>query len=301
MHKKTLALLIAATLSLPTLATEGGGSVYPVGVETNFTGLMLPEGSNALLYYQHYSADRVKDNNGQDNARVAHFKSQADVLALRYSYVWPGLKLAGANVETRAVLSLPSLELDMRLAKPPVDRGGNASGIGDMTLAPLLLGWHGPTLHQMAGMEVILPTGDYDKKRNINAGRNIWQAAALYGFTWLPGQWEASARVRYGINGRNADTDYRSGDELTLEFSGGYKFAPGWSAGLNGYLYRQVTDDVRNGNTVYGNRASVNAIGPYVAHAFSRQASIVAKIQIEADAKNRAEGQRLWIQARYAF
>lgn len=301
MNQKILALLIAAALTQPALATEGGGSVYPVGVETNFTGLMLPEGENLLLYYQHYSADQIKDNNGNNNARVTQFKSQADVLALRYSHVWRDFKIAGANVETRAVLSLPDLDLDMHLAAAPFDRSGKASGIGDMTLAPVLLGWHGPTLHQMAGMEVILPTGQYDKNRNVNAGRNTWQAAALYGLTWFPGAWEASARVRYGINGRNADTDYRSGDELTLEFSGGYKFAPGWSGGLNGYLYRQVTDDVRNGNTVYGNRASVNAIGPYVAHAFSKQASIVAKIQIESDAKNRAEGQRLWLQARYSF
>jgi len=30
-----------------------GGSAYPVGAETNHTGLMLPEGSHLLVYYQH--------------------------------------------------------------------------------------------------------------------------------------------------------------------------------------------------------------------------------------------------------
>jgi len=45
----------------------------------------------------------------------------------------------------------------------------------------------------MAGIEVIAPSGSYDRDRPVNAGRNAWQLAALYGVTWLPGAWETSA------------------------------------------------------------------------------------------------------------
>lgn len=306
MHKIIAACLLALAAA-SALATEGGGSAYPVGVETNFTGLMLPEGSHLLVYLQHYQAGQAKDNSGRDNRRFAYFDTQADVMALRFSQVWPGLRIAGAQVETRLVMTLPSLDATLGIARPapltPLDRSGHVKGIGDLTFAPVLLGWHGATLHQMAGMEVILPTGEYERTRNVNLGRNTWQAAALYGLTWLPGPWEASARLRYGVNGRNAETDYRSGDELSLEFSAGYKFAPGWSGGLNGYVYRQVSDDIQNGQSVNGNgnRASVNALGPYVAYSFSKSAGVVAKWQIESEAKNRAEGQRFWVQARYMF
>jgi hypothetical protein len=288
-------------------ATEGGGSSYAVGVETNFTGLMLPEGTHFLLYYQHYAADQAKDDAGDDNARFAYFRTRADVVALRLSHVWPGVRVAGANLETRLALPLPQLDLDLGIARPAglgtLDRSGSASGVGDLTLAPVLLGWHGLRLHQMAGLEVILPTGDYDRQKPVNLGRNTRQLAALYGLTWLPGKWESSARLRYAVNSRNAATDYRSGDELSLEFSAGYKFVPGWSAGLNGYAYRQLSDDRQAGSRVNGdgNRAVVNAIGPYIAWAPAPRYGLVAKWQIESGAHNRAEGQRFWLQGRYAF
>ncbi|MCK6391510.1 MAG: hypothetical protein L6Q40_10915, partial [Azonexus sp.] len=99
------------------LATEGGGSSYPVGVETNYTGIMLPEGQHLLVYYQHYAADRATDGGGGDNPRFAQFRMRADVLALRYSQVWRGVKIAGAHVESRLVLPLPSLDLSLAIAR----------------------------------------------------------------------------------------------------------------------------------------------------------------------------------------
>ena len=60
-HKNHLAMLrplrgrrmaLVATLALvgsEALATEGGGNSYPVGVETNYNGLMLPEGAHGFL------------------------------------------------------------------------------------------------------------------------------------------------------------------------------------------------------------------------------------------------------------
>lgn len=297
---------LLAGLAGPALATEGGGSSYSLGVGTNYSGITLPEGANLLFYYLHYGADHAKDNDGNDNRRFAYFRNRTDALALRLSYVWPGVRLAGAALETRVVLPLPSVDLDLGINRSPLtplDRSGTASGPGDMTLAPLLFGWHGETVHQMAGLEAILPTGSYDATSPVNTGRNYRQVAAMYGVTWLPGRWEASARVRYGINNRNRATDYRSGEELSFEFSGGYRFAPGWSAGINGYVYRQLTDDSQAGRRVGpdGNRGEVDAIGPYLAWSVSKQINLIGKVQFESGARNRAEGERFWLQGLYAF
>lgn len=303
-----LAMLVASLgLPLSATATEGGGSSYAVGVETNFSGAMLPEGSHWLVYYQHYSAGSNRDNSGNDNSRFAYFRSQADVLALRFSRVWPGVRVAGAQVESRGVLTLPTLDLHAGLARTapltPLDRSGGAQALGDTTLAPVLLGWHGDHWHQLAGVELIAPTGDYRVERPVNTGRNTWQLGLVYGVSWLPGTWEASARLRLGRNSRNTATDYRSGDELSLEFSAGRKLAPGWSAGINGYVYRQISDDVQQGASVNGNgnRGAANALGPYVAWSPSRQVGLVGKLQQEFDNRNRAEGLRLWLQGRYSF
>ncbi|WP_415033036.1 transporter [Azonexus sp.] len=294
-------VLCLALWSTAALATEGGGSAYPVGVETNMTGMMLPEGSHFLLYYQHYQADRLLANDGKKNPRVKDFDSRADVMAWRLSQIWRGVKFAGANVESRIVL--PLLAVDLELMAGGIERGGQRRGVGDLTLAPAFLGWHEGALHRLAGIEFIAPTGSYSAARTVNSGRKAWQAAALYGVTWLPGAWETSARVRFAVNSRNRVTDYRSGNELSLEFSGGYRFAPGWSAGVNGYVYRQTSDDRQGGRTVndHGNRGAVNALGPYLAWSPAPGMGIVAKWQIESEAKNRPQGQRFWLQARYAF
>lgn len=289
-------------------ATEGNGNSYPLGVETNMSGMMMPEGLTALLYYTHYEATHVKGNDGDDNPNIARYRLKSDTVSLRLSYVWPGVKWLGANVETRAALAVPTLDLTLDVARPaplaPLDKGGTSTNLGDLSFAPVLLGWHGRTLHQTAGIETFLPTGDYDKDEPVNTGRNYYQIAPFYALTWLPSeQWEASAKLRYGINTRNEKTDYRSGDELTLEFSGGYRFNQALSAGINGYVYRQTTDDRLNGDAVNGNgnRGSVNAAGPYVMYRFSKDFAVVAKLQEEFGAKNKAEGTRLWLQARLPF
>lgn len=292
----------------PASATEGNGNSYPLGVETNMSGLMLPEGLTALLYYTHYEASHVKANDGHDNPNIARYRLKSDTVSLRLSYVWPGMKWLGANVETRAALAVPTIDLTLDVARPaplsPLDKGGTSTDLGDLSFAPVLLGWHAKTLHQIAGIETFLPTGTYDEDEPVNTGRNYYQIAPFYALTWLPSErWEASAKLRYGVNTRNEKTDYRSGDELTLEFSGGYRFNQALSAGINGYLYRQTTDDrlddeAVNGN---GNRGSVNAVGPYVMYRFTKDFAVVAKLQEEFGAKNKAEGTRLWLQARLPF
>ncbi len=289
-------------------ATEGNGNSYPLGVETNMSGLMFPEGLTSLLYYTHYDADEVKGNDGKDKANIARYHLKSDSVSLRLSYVWPGVKWLGANVETRVALAVPTIDLTLDVARPaplaPLDKGGTSTDLADLSFAPVLLGWHGKTLHQIAGVETFLATGAYDKDEPVNTGRNYYQVAPFYAATWFPSEhWEASAKLRYGINSKNEKTDYRSGDELTLEFSAGYRFTGALSAGINGYVYRQTTDDRLDGASVNGNgnRGSVDALGPYAMYRFSKDFAVVAKLQEEFEAKNKSEGTRLWLQARLPF
>lgn len=304
----TMALALSLSFVGTAKATEGNGNSYPLGVETNMAGLMLPEGLNLLLYYSHYSASDSKDNSGHNNANLARYHIKTDSVALRFSYVWPGVRWLGANVETRLALVVPTIDLTLDVARPAplfnLDRGGTTTDIGDTSFAPILLGWHGKTVHQTAGVESFLPTGRYDKNEPVNAGRNYYQIAPFYALSWFPNEhWESSAKLRYAINTKNDDTDYRSGDELTLEFSGGYRLTPRLSVGLNGYWYHQMTDDELDGDAVNGNgnRGQVTAIGPYAMFRVSKDFALVAKWQEEFDAKNKSEGSRIWLQARLPF
>lgn len=53
-----------------------------------------------------------------------------------------------------------------------------------------------------------------------------------------------------------------------------------------------------NGN---GNRGAVNALGSYVMVRLSKDFAVVAKLQEAFGARNKAEGTRLWLQARLPF
>lgn len=302
-----MALTAMACLATPTRATETGGSSYPLGTDTINPGMMLPEGAHVLAQYQHFEASHVKNDAGADNSRVAYYKVKSDALSMRLSYVWSGVRWLGATVETRAVLPLVSVDLSLGLARPgtagPLDRSGSSGGLGDMLLAPVLLGWHGPELHQIAGIETFVPIGKFDKNATVNIGRNYWQVAPSYAVTWMPGRWQLSGKARYGVNSKNTDTDYKSGNELSLEYSAGYGVLPGMVVGINGYVYRQTSNDQQGGLAVNGNgnRGHVNAIGPYIGYQISPKAAVMLKLQAESGAHNRAEGTRLWVHAKIPF
>jgi hypothetical protein len=287
-------------------ATEGGGNSYPIGVDNTFAGYMLPEGANWLLFYQHYWAASFKDNAGNDNPKFANFALRADVVAPRLSYVWPGVQFLGANVETRIVQPISSVDLTLGIARPrpllPLDHGGNDTGLADMSFSPVILGWHGITFHQTLGVETHLRTGDYNVHDNVNTGRNYDQLAPVYAFTWFPTPAsDVSAKFRYGINDRNSATGYRYGDEASIEFSAGVRVTPPLLLGVNGYVYRQTTDDDIRGATVPDNRGRVNALGPFLSYRFRPGLSLTLRVQTEFGARNRPQGTRFWAMALCPF
>jgi hypothetical protein len=317
MNKLCLSLAITASIfsaafsgifSSAALATEGGGNSYPLGVETNFSGLMRPEGLTTYLYLQHYTADHLKGNDGHDNPAIQDFNLESNAMSLRLTYVWPGVKFLGANVETRAAQVFVSLSRDLAVqppGAPAVVRSSNQlDSLGDFTLMPIGLGWHSATFHQTAAIEGFLPTGDYDKNRTLNVGRNYYQVAPFYAFTWIPNSAiDVSAKLRYAFNTENHDTNYRSGDELTLEYNAGYALTPKFQLGVNGYVYRQESDDRQNHADVNGNgnRGEVDGLGPYMRIAFTPTFRMLFKYEHEFDARNKTEGDRVWIQTILPF
>jgi hypothetical protein len=51
---------------------------------------------------------------------------------------------------------------------------GNESrtDLDDLAVDPFLLGWHSRNLHMVAGLDIYLPIGTYEKDETANTGRN---------------------------------------------------------------------------------------------------------------------------------
>lgn len=289
MSKKVLLTFAAITLSVSAGATEGGGSIYPVGNE-NFTCCALPPpGLYGMVYAQSLEADNVRGNDGQV-VTPSTFKVRATAVAPRL--VWVSKEqVSGGSFGLHAIL--PLVDLDVHVAPGVAQR---KSGLGDVVFGPFV-GWHhSQNLHSVAGLDVFAPTGEYTKGDLANIGRNHWALQAVYGISWIdPNGLNADAKVMYTFNLKNKDTQYRSGQELIVDYSLGWGFGNGLTAGVGGYIYQQTTDDKQNGAVVANNKGRALSIGPSIKYDSGKGWFVTAKYQVDTHVRNRADAKAFWL------
>lgn len=298
-----LALAIAAS----------GAQAYDLPVVnlglTSFLDGGLPAGPGWYLqqYYQSYSADRLRDGNGD---RIGLPKTELDyqVAVTQVSYL-SNLRLGNASLGLNAVLPI--------VTKMDVDDGLNNAalkaqdGVGDVLIGPFIqfdpiMGPDGPRFVHRIELQVNLPTGEYSDKRDINPGNNAVSFNPYWAATyWFNPKWSASLRAHYLYNWRNDDPSYAFGDvsdiqagqALHANFATEYAVTPQLRLGINGYWLKQISDTKVDGHEVSGRREKVWAIGPGAMYSFSQDDHLVVNAYFEQDVENRPDGSRL--QVRY--
>lgn len=277
-------------------ATEGGGSVYPVGSE-NFTCCALPPpGVYGMVYVQNYSANKVRGNDGQV-VTPDSFKVKATAVAPRLVWVTP-TQVAGASVTgLHAILPVVNLSVDVA---PGASQ--SKSGIGDVVFGPFLAWHHSESLHTVAGIDLFAPTGSYQKGDLANIGRNHWAFQTVLGVSLInPQGFNADAKAMWTYNLKNSDTDYKSGQELIIDYSLGWGVGGGWTVGAGGYLYQQLTDDRQKGATVQNNKGRAMSMGPSIRYDSGKGWFLTAKYEAEQSVRNRADGSAFWFKGVMAF
>ena len=295
MNKSHLAWLpLATALSLPALATEGGGSSYPVGAENYACCALPPPGVYGMLYGQSYSADTMRDNDGDDVSPSNDFEVSASALVSRLIWVTEE-QVAGGSLGFHTIIPLVDLSVDIAPGVKDTD-----SGLGDITVGAAL-GWHhSQVLHTVAVLDITLPTGSYDEDEIANIGRNHWAVQGVYGVSRLdPNGLNYGLKGMWTYNLKNSDTDYKDGQELIFDYAIGWGLGNGFTVGAGGYLYQQITDDKQNGDTVDDNRGRSLAIGPSVRYDSGKGWFVTAKYSQETQVRNRAEGDVFWIKAAF--
>lgn len=292
----TAATALALALAHPgaAQATEGGGSIYPVGV-TGFSCCALPPpGTYLMVDAQHYRADEVKDNRGH-TLPIPGFKVRADAIAPRFIWVTPQPVLGGA-LAVHAIVPVVSLDVSVPGASQA------KTGVGDAVFGPAL-GWHhSPQLHTVAAIDFFAPTGAYDKDGIANIGRNHWATHLVGGVSYLQGAgFNADAKLMYALNARNKDTGYRDGDEFIVDYAAGWAFGNGWTLGVGGYAYQQTSNDQHAGVAVADNKGRAFAIGPSIRYDGGKGWFLTLKVYKETGVRNRAAGDSLWLRAVFPF
>ncbi|MCY1411078.1 hypothetical protein D3C76_1586400 [compost metagenome] len=108
-------------------------------------------------------------------------------------------------------------------------------------------------------------------------------------------------KTMYDFNMENPATDYRSGQELHMDYAIGWGLGNGWVIGVGGYAYRQTTDDRQDGQTIEDNKGRAFAIGPSVKYTSKDGWFLTAKWEQETEVRNRADGEAYWLKLTVPF
>lgn len=283
------------------LAAENGTGLYPLGYRVFLPGVMPEAGvyfRNDFYWYSASANAVVIENEVTVNGDIRAF---ADFVNL--SLVFPAAKLIGADYGI--VLAVPvvysKISGDVDIAGMISDKGqSHTSGGGDILFTPVSLGWHWGKLHFMAALSMYFPTGEYHKNTDITIGKNRFALDPNIAFTWFDPElgYEASAALGYTMNQANRTTQYKSGDEIHLDFTLAKYFKNGVAAGCGGYYYQQVTADRGNGALLGPSKGRVIALGPIVSYntkVKGHDISLSFKYFREFDSKDRWSGNAFYL------
>ena len=295
-----VAALIAAS---PAQADESGASVYLLGSGGPGAAVLPPlEGiyfQNDLYYYDGSAGGELQIPIG--GSVVAGLDAQ--ILADFASLAWvPSTNFAGGTLVVGAALPVgaPAVDVSAIITGPGggtagLRRSDRAMVVGD-PLVTASLGWQaGKDLHVTASTLVNIPVGHYRENQLANLAFHRWAGDFSLAGTWLDEEagWDVSAKAGVTINGTNTFTDYNSGNDFHLEGAVEKKFTKAWSAGVQGYYYKQISGDSGAGARLGPFKGEVAGIGGTIAYNFiaiKTPVSARLRVMTEFGAKNRLEG-----------
>jgi hypothetical protein len=278
-------LAVAAFVPSEAQATEGGGGAYAGGGQGFLAGMLPPPGFYFIEYAQHYSANKVVDEDGD---RIP-IQFKLNVSAAVERFLWQSdIPVLGGHLGAYTLIPLVHASAETALGN------GSKSGLGDIVIAPFI-SWHfNKNFHMASSFDIVMPTGSYDKTEAVNLGRNYWTFEPVLALTYITdGGTEFSGKFMYDINTENDDTDYKSGQEFHVDYAIGQHFGQ-WTAGLVGYIYKQTTGDSGAGAVGGGNQGQIFSAGPGLRYDAKNGVSIEARYNKEFEAENKPEGDRFW-------
>ncbi|MFW9616780.1 SphA family protein [Aquabacterium sp.] len=183
-------------------------------------------------------------------------------------------------------------------------------GFGDVEVSPVLHWEIGDHQAVTFAPTIVLPTGDYDATTRTNAGYgNFFTFRPSVQYAYIGDGWDVGARLVLSFNTRNKDNGYFSGNVANVDWQAMKFVSDDVRVGLQGYFVRQYTNDTQDlsgystvqqqtlaKTIVNGNKISVNGVGPAVGWLKNGGEMLIeGKFLKEFDARNRTEGQAVWL------
>lgn len=257
-----------AAFSVVTASASMGASAaahYVPGVEGMQAASVPPPGMYYLGYLVNYNIDDLQAPGSSDSLPGSNMSGTVSALANRLVYV-TGTKFLGADYGMETIV--PVVRKSLNFA------GESSTGVGDIYLGPLVLGWHGRNWDAVAAAGMWLDTGNSDSPSKPGNGykSTMLTGGGTYYFDAAK-SWTGSALVRYELNSKN-DHGFELGDQVTMEWGIGKSVGP-VQVGLVGYDQWQSTKD--SGTGASNHKSSRHAIGAEVVYPLMKEAGVMLK------------------------
>ena len=300
-----MVFVVAMATSWHVDAVEGGSGFYLLGSKGSLAGVLAPTGNYLAVDTYYYSGDishtealPVVGGDLEVGLDVDVFVAIATALHVSELEFLSGRLAFGVAVPVVTQDISADLELNFDGQVIGGSEDDTATAIGDPLLTAIL-GWSDNNLHTTLNMLLNIPIGDYDEGSLTNAGFNRWGLDTTVAFTYLNPDSGRELTVAPGItiNGKNRDTDYRSGDEFHVEIAAMQHLSEKYAIGVIGYHYEQLDND--SGSAPDGFKGRVSAIGPALNFNFKLGDTPVygkAKYLHEFNVNNRMEGDAAFLQ-----
>ena len=279
-------LAALAALALAVLPTTARAKVGPDQIANGADGAMagfLPPPGVYFLNNLAYVQGTRHDASGREVVTPGGTPGVSGV-GETVRLVWVSdRKVLGGHFAMQVVLPFTRTEFNAAAGTPSRAYGG----MGDVQLAPAMLGWHlGARTHLWAMVGIFVPIGG----AQLSAGYASLTPALLGTHVFATGT-EVSGKLAYNLKAVNPTTQYESGDEFLTDFFVGQRVGT-WTLGLGGYFVAQTTPDRNQGDRVNGTWTRGLGLGPQVTYRIG-QTGLALLWDRDLIAENRFKGDRV--------
>lgn len=302
-HFKYPPIIAIASLSLviasgQILAAPNGNPTLPGGTTQFFIAEFPPITGNYLQIISSYSkADQFNDQNG-DKKYDQDLKVAAQTL--RLTTTWDK-KILGSDITISEIIGT-YVDLNNQIHTPYGDVKLNDDGLADVLFEPLILQWNKGQQKQwqmVAGLGFVLPIGTYSKSHDVNVAGHYFSIAPRVALKYkFENGLEAAISPMVNFNWKNSDSNYKTGNELTIDYLLAYH-SNNWRFGATGYYYTQLENDELDGQEIKDSKTKSFSIGPAIQYQFMNgKGPLVSASWIkDVESENKAEGQTFWLSA----
>ncbi len=266
--------------------TAQAGGHYVPGVEGIQAASVPPPGDYYLGYMVHYNIDQLRAP-GSSDAIPMDNKGTVNALANRYVKI-TNAQILGANYGYEVIVPIISKSLTFKAAGVSETN----SGIGDVYLGPLVLGWHGANWDAVAAAGFWLDNASSDTLSSAGNGykSTMLTAGATYYFDTAK-SWSGSALMRYEVNGTDKFGN-TPGSQVSIEWGIGKAIGP-VQVGVVGYDQMQVSNDTGGSNSYERHAIGAEVVYPLMSVGVILKAAYYNEYSAKGGSGPQAQGSAL--------